>query len=86
MTIRSTPAAATTITPNDLLTHVSGTGAIATITVPKSLITGPFEGYLYLIADGAWTTVTTGNIANAITAVVGQAYIAIWEGAKWYLK
>jgi hypothetical protein len=86
-TARLPIASAATISPLDRVNHVTGTAAIATITVPLSgLVIGNFDGYLYLIADAAWTTVTTGNIANAITASAGVPYLCVWEGAKWYIK
>lgn len=86
--IRNVIPSAATITPDDQLTHISGTAAIANITPPSqlSLVSGAFAGFIFLVADGAWSTTTTGNIANAVSATAGQVYIAVWEGAKWYLK
>src|SRR5271163_1119376 len=59
--------------------HVSGTQAIATLTAPSG-----FTGPVWLIADGLWTTITTGNISQAITAVVGYSYQFIFDGSIWY--
>jgi hypothetical protein len=43
---------------------------------------------LYFIADGAWSTNTSGNIANAITAVAGNVYEAVYTQSttKWYIN
>ena len=79
-----TIASATTITPNTYISFVSGTTAIVTITVPTNLLTT--GGQLVLIPTGSFTTVTTGNIALASTAVIGKALILIYDAttAKWY--
>jgi hypothetical protein len=41
-----------------------------------------------LIADGIWTTTTGGNIAVAITAIVGYRYDFTYDPgtSKWYPK
>jgi hypothetical protein len=72
-------ASTTTIAPTSFMQHVSGTTAIKTITAPTG-----FLGLIYLIADGAWTTITTGNIGLAITAVANQAVPFVYDGATWY--
>lgn len=68
-----------TLTISNSIHHVSGTAAIATITAPKGN-----TGYVVLIADGAWTTVTTGNISLAVVATIGRAYPFWFDGATWY--
>ena len=75
-------ASATTIAPIAEVTHVTGTAAISTITAPYS----GFGGCVILIADGAWTTVTGGNIFAAMTATVGTPYRACYDGTTWYVK
>lgn len=59
--------------------HVSGTGAIKTITQPPGA-----GGDLWLIPDGLWTLVTGGNIGKSSTAVVGKALPLIWDGKLWW--
>lgn len=78
-----TIASATTITPLNPINFVSGTTAIATITVPPSLVGG---GQLTLIPTGIFTTTTAGNIALASTAVVSKSLILTYDAttAKWY--
>lgn len=76
---------ATTIAPVSQMTHVSGTAAISTIVLPASY-SNKVGGCLTLIADGAWKTITGGNISTAINATVGMPYQACYDGSKWYLK
>jgi hypothetical protein len=72
-------ASATTIAPLSGITHISGTTAIATITLPVA----GFTGCIKLIPDGAWTTTTTGNISLASTAVVNRTLEMCYDGTKW---
>jgi hypothetical protein len=67
-------ASAATITPTAAHHHVTGTAAIATITVPAG-----FSGNIWLIPDGLWTMVTGGNIAHAVTAVVDRQLAMDWD-------
>ncbi|HSU55466.1 MAG TPA: SGNH/GDSL hydrolase family protein, partial [Candidatus Dormibacteraeota bacterium] len=84
-TVGTAIASAATIAPTSGLTHVTGTTAISTITVPSITVSGTaFTGCLVLIPDGAWTTTTTGNIAAASTAVVGRQMEMCYDGSKWY--
>jgi len=84
-TVGTAIASAATIAPTSGLTHITGTTAIATITVPSITVSGTaFTGCLVLIPDGAWTTTTTGNIATASTAVVGRQMEMCYDGSKWY--
>lgn len=78
-----TIASATTIAPTTAVSFVSGTTAIATITVPYSMVGG---GQITLIPTGIFTTTTAGNIALASTAVVSKALILTYDAvtAKWY--
>ena len=85
-TIQTAPtiASATTIAPTALITFVSGTTAVANITVPQALLqTG---GQITLIPTGIFTTTTAGNIALATTAVVSKALIMTYDATttKWY--
>lgn len=79
-----TVASAATIAPTTSAAFVSGTAAIATITPPTSL--GSFGNQITLIPTGAFTTVATGNIALASTAVVNRALIMTYDATttKWY--
>jgi hypothetical protein len=78
-------ASAATIAPTSGMTHITGTTAISSITVPSITVSGTaFTGCLVLIPDGAWTTTTTGNIALASTAVVGKQMEMCFDGSKWY--
>lgn len=78
-----TVASAATISPKSDLVRVTGTTAIATI-VPA--FGGGFSGILFLVPVAAFTTVTTGNIALASTAVVGKALTMVYSKSqnKWY--
>jgi len=82
-----TVASGTTIaapTSTDIF-FVSGTTAIATITIPTGWgSTG--QGQITIIPTGLWTTTTGGNIAIASTAVVSKALIMTYSQttSKWY--
>jgi hypothetical protein len=73
-------ASATTIAPTNAVHHISGTTAIATITVPA--FCSP-TCTLYLIPDGLFTTTTAGNISLASTAVVNKALVMVYDGTKF---
>lgn len=78
-------ASAATIAPTSAITHITGTTAIATITVPTVLSGGgTFTGCVKLIPDALWTTVATGNIALASIPVVGRVLEECYDGTKWY--
>jgi hypothetical protein len=79
-TIGSTIPSGSTIAPTSPIHSVSGITAISTITVPY---TG-FTGMIILIPTGLWTTLLTGNIGLATTAIVGKAVILIYDGTKWW--
>lgn len=79
-----TVAAAATITPQTLITFLTGTTAIATIVAP---VTG--QHILALISTDSGTTnatVTTGNIIKASTFVQNRALLMTYDpiGAKYY--
>jgi hypothetical protein len=76
----ATIASASTIAPTAQLNHVTGTTAIATISLP---FTG-FIGCIQLIPNGLWTTTTSGNIALASTAVVSKVLTECYDGTSWY--
>jgi hypothetical protein len=61
---------------------VSGAGAIANMTLPYPT----FSGEITLLFLGAATTVLTGNIGVAITAVPNQGVNLVYNPAlaKWY--
>ena len=75
-------ASAATIAPTRGITHITGTAAVATITVPVS----GFTGTITLIPDGAFTTTTAGNIALASTAIVNRMMRMTYDSgtSKWY--
>jgi hypothetical protein len=80
-----TLASAGTIAPVAGITHITGTAAIATITLPPNF-SGTLGGCITLIADAAWTTTTAGNIQSAMAAVANTPYQACYGGSKWYIK
>lgn len=78
-------AAASTIAPSAKVAHITGTAAISTIERPLGS-SSMLGGCITLIADGAWTTTTSGNISSTITAVANTPYQACYGGSKWYIK
>lgn len=62
--------------------HVSGAAQI------KNIIAAPgfTGGDVLLIPDGAWTTVTGGNIGKAYTATQGIPAHAVFDGSLWWLR
>lgn len=79
-TVGAVITGAATIAPTASVSHVTAFTGIATITVPSGF---PVGGTITLIPDGAYTTVTGGNISKASTAVTNQAMIMVWDGVKW---
>jgi hypothetical protein len=81
-------AAAATIAPLQLVTHITGTAAtVETITPPTSC--APSASYvceIRLISDAGFLMGLTGNIAVAKTTVTGQLYILDYDAntSKWY--
>jgi hypothetical protein len=73
-------ASAATIAPTNSIHHVSGTAAIATITVPTFCTP---TCVIQLIPDGVFTTTNAGNISIASTAVVNKVLEMVWDGTKW---
>ena len=86
--LESSVASATTIAPTSGTFHVSGTVAVATITLPTYCIGSGSASrcVLTMIPDALFTTVATGNIALASTPVVGRPLVMTYDpgGAKWY--
>jgi hypothetical protein len=82
--VGSDVASATTIAPTAPVQFVTGATAIATITPPDA----DTSWEMVFIPTAAWTTNTSGNIANAITAVPNVPVYAVWvpSTSKWYLK
>jgi hypothetical protein len=80
-------ASTTTIAPLSDLVLVSGTTAVATITPPPNW-GGRSSGIMILVATDAagFATVTTGNIALAVSLTTGKATVFVWSAsqAKWY--
>jgi hypothetical protein len=82
--VAATIASAGTIAPTARITFISGAAAIDTITAPTGVAsTG---GTITLIATGAWTCTTAGNIASTFTAVANKAYQFAYDATttKWY--
>ncbi len=76
-------ASATTIAPTFRFHHVSGTTPIATITPPWDDFSG---GLLVLVADGAFSFTTAGNILTAMSIVAVNSVIVLDYdpvAAKW---
>lgn len=84
-----TIASAATISPTSPFFVMTGTAAIAMITPPVSFSTS-VGGCFDILATGAWTTTTGGNIFAAMTAVVNTQYRACYFTvagvSKWYIK
>jgi hypothetical protein len=80
----TTIAAAATIAPTRLLTRLTGTVPVATITPPNAYFNGPL--YLLTTSASVFTTVTTGNIALASTAVQNKLLVMMYDptALKWY--
>ncbi len=75
-------ASATTIAPNRGIHHVTGTTTIQNITIPWD----GFSGSCFLVADGAWSLGTSGNINSAVTAAAGNVILLTYDltNQKWY--
>jgi len=73
-------ASSVSITISALIHHVTGTAPIKTF-VPNPQSTGA----IFLIADGAWQTITGGNIKEATIVTPGRAYQWVFDGTLWYL-
>jgi hypothetical protein len=69
-----TIASASTIAPSGVAIVITGTAAIATITPPA----GALNGCIDVLATGAWTTTTGGNIFATMTAVANTTYRACY--------
>jgi hypothetical protein len=69
-------ASATTVVPQNRVTHITGTTAIVNITVPPAL---PDGGSFTFIPDGAYTYTAAGNIVSTGTGIVGKAMIFTYD-------
>jgi hypothetical protein len=78
-------ASATTIAPTSQITHVTGTTAIQTITAPVGM-SSTIGGCLNLVADGAWSTTSGGNISTIFIASAGTIYDFCYDGTNWYVQ
>lgn len=81
----TTIASGTTIAPTTYLSLVTGTAAVGTITPP---ITGAHQLCLVFTNAAPGTTLTTGNIVNAVTPTTNVPVIAVYNPltAKYHLK
>ena len=79
----NTIASTTTIAPTTFITLISGTAAIGTVTPP---VTG--QHMLVFIPGAAFTTVTTGNLVSATTAVINKPVFLFYNPAlaKYYVS
>jgi hypothetical protein len=70
------------------LTHLTGTIPVSTITPPPILVSGSaFTGCVMIIADGGFSTTTTGNIFAAYTLAAGSLHTACYDAnSKWYIQ
>lgn len=84
-----TVASAATIAPASNLVVITGTAAIATIALPQGF-SSSVGGCFDILATGAWTTTTAGNIFAAMTAVANTQYRACYFTVagtpKWFIK
>ena len=86
-TVGANVSSAATITPSGPIFTVTGSTNISTINVPY---TG-FTGIIYIIvgASATWSTLTSGNIANALNNSGGfyQGYCVpfLYDGSKWHI-
>lgn len=80
----STVASNTTIAPTSPMVIISGTTAIATVTLPSGFTSGCFDS----LATGAWTTTTAGNIFAVMTATANTPYrwCFFTTSNKWFVK
>ena len=79
----TTVVAAATLTPQSLITFVSGTTAVATIVPP---VTGQHLLFLVFTDATPGTTVTTGNILNAVVPTQSVPSMFLYDPvqAKYY--
>lgn len=78
----ATLVSAATIVPTNMVHHVSGIVAVATLTNPTGIQPGEM---LILIFDGLASILASGNIAVAVTiAAVSTKVILVWDGTKWF--
>ena len=86
VSVGSTVAAATSITPTGGIFHVgTNTTAIQTITVGQ--YTSSIGGCITIIPDTLWTLTTSGgNIGNNYSATVNVPAITCYDGSKWYTR
>lgn len=80
-----TVASASTVTPTSEMVTISGTGSIDTITLPANF-SSSVGGCLDILATGAWSTTTAGNIQAVVVAVANTSYRACYFGTKWFIK
>lgn len=73
-------ASAASVTLSHPVHKITGTTAITTLIPPHS----GFIGRVTLLATGAWTFGTGGNIAGTMTAAAGKAYFPYFDGTSWY--
>lgn len=84
-----TIASASTIAPTGRMVVVSGTATIDNIT-PPSDFSSTQGACIDILATGAWTTSTAGNIASVVSASAGVPYRACYFNdsgtPKFYIK
>jgi|SRR5688572_5253984 len=84
-----TVAAAAIIYPQSDLVHITDTTSTTVLTTIAPTFGGGFSGMLILVnrSGASMTTVTTGNIATAITIGQNVATLLVYSKsqAKWYM-
>lgn len=79
----STLASATTIAPLSSIVNLTGTSAIATISLPNGVDTFNGTCITFLPASTVLTT-TAGNIAAIYTLLAGKLYQGCFNGTSWF--
>ena len=65
----------------------TGTAVISTINSLYQVQTAGIPACANVVADGAWSTTTSGIVYNAIQATVGSMYTFCYDGiSKWYIS
>jgi hypothetical protein len=82
----STVAAATTIAPTSEIVNLTGTTAIATITVPVGMQATGTGGCLTFIPASTVATTTAGNIQAVYSLTANTLFNGCWNGTKWFIK
>lgn len=83
--IGASVASSNTIAPVSTSFHLTGTTPVETVT-PLTGMSSTIGGTLFVMADAASSTITGGNILNAVTFSAGNLYIWQYDGTNWYIQ